>query len=186
MLRRPPRSTRTDTLLPYTTLFRSVLVAEAVFRPHDAVIGIGEGHGALGALGQRVARDHIVAVASDDGVVAAQHDAGADLVAVLGQAHGLSGAALAAAEFEAVVQHVAGDHVVARRVKIAVRQAADLFGAVAVDLVVAGAAFHGIGTLAADHVVAARAAVDLVVPGLTEQEVVVVAEHRIEIGSAND
>src|SRR3546814_10623916 len=27
MLRRPPRSTRTDTLFPYTTLFRSVLVA---------------------------------------------------------------------------------------------------------------------------------------------------------------
>src|SRR3546814_7935689 len=26
MLRRPPRSTRTDTLFPYTTLFRSVLV----------------------------------------------------------------------------------------------------------------------------------------------------------------
>src|SRR3546814_14711097 len=26
MVRRPPRSTRTDTLLPYTTLFRSVLV----------------------------------------------------------------------------------------------------------------------------------------------------------------
>src|SRR3546814_4044777 len=28
MLRRPPRSTRTDTLFPYTTLFRSLLVAE--------------------------------------------------------------------------------------------------------------------------------------------------------------
>src|SRR3546814_12243729 len=27
MLRRPPRSTRTDTLFPYTTLFRSVLTA---------------------------------------------------------------------------------------------------------------------------------------------------------------
>src|SRR3546814_20019899 len=30
MIRRPPRSTRTDTLFPYTTLFRS---------PHDAVQG---------------------------------------------------------------------------------------------------------------------------------------------------
>src|SRR3546814_8495166 len=29
MIRRPPRSTRTDTLLPYTTLFRSVIVDEA-------------------------------------------------------------------------------------------------------------------------------------------------------------
>src|SRR3546814_19288120 len=27
MIRRPPRSTRTDTLFPYTTLFRSVLAA---------------------------------------------------------------------------------------------------------------------------------------------------------------
>src|SRR3546814_16078352 len=30
MIRRPPRSTRTDTLFPYTTLFRSLLPA----RPH--------------------------------------------------------------------------------------------------------------------------------------------------------
>src|SRR3546814_4373536 len=28
MIRRPPRSTRTDTLFPYTTLFRSALVVE--------------------------------------------------------------------------------------------------------------------------------------------------------------
>src|SRR3546814_16794195 len=28
MIRRPPRSTRTDTLFPYTTLFRSAAVAE--------------------------------------------------------------------------------------------------------------------------------------------------------------
>src|SRR3546814_7629722 len=27
MLRRPPRSTRTDTLFPYTTLFRSVMIS---------------------------------------------------------------------------------------------------------------------------------------------------------------
>src|SRR3546814_3869211 len=29
MIRRPPRSTRTDTLFPYTTLFRSLVEAEA-------------------------------------------------------------------------------------------------------------------------------------------------------------
>src|SRR3546814_1769151 len=28
MIRRPPRSTRTDTLFPYTTLFRSILAAD--------------------------------------------------------------------------------------------------------------------------------------------------------------
>src|SRR3546814_16826533 len=33
MIRRPPTSTRTDTLFPYTTLFRSLLRAAAVLRP---------------------------------------------------------------------------------------------------------------------------------------------------------
>src|SRR3546814_5963945 len=32
MIRRPPRSTRTDTLFPYTTLFRSVPELDLVFR----------------------------------------------------------------------------------------------------------------------------------------------------------
>src|SRR3546814_15101307 len=38
MIRRPPRSTRTDTLFPYTTLFRSLLGefhrGEAILRDH--------------------------------------------------------------------------------------------------------------------------------------------------------
>src|SRR3546814_11871137 len=33
MIRRPPRSTRTDTLFPYTTLFRSRLLPNALLRP---------------------------------------------------------------------------------------------------------------------------------------------------------
>src|SRR3546814_14583675 len=33
MIRRPPRSTRTDTLFPYTTLFRSVCLTPAVPSP---------------------------------------------------------------------------------------------------------------------------------------------------------
>src|SRR3546814_2272011 len=36
MIRRPPRSTRTDTLFPYTTLFRSVLDADALGRAGGA------------------------------------------------------------------------------------------------------------------------------------------------------
>src|SRR3546814_7543452 len=44
MIRRPPRSTRTDTLFPYTTLFRSlvaiVLVLCAVFVPTLFISGI--------------------------------------------------------------------------------------------------------------------------------------------------
>src|SRR3546814_16689185 len=36
MIRRPPRSTRTDTLFPYTTLFRSIPYAvRLVGGPHD-------------------------------------------------------------------------------------------------------------------------------------------------------
>src|SRR3546814_6744853 len=37
MIRRPPRSTRTDTLFPYTTLFRSPLATGAVGRRSGAV-----------------------------------------------------------------------------------------------------------------------------------------------------
>src|SRR3546814_4486736 len=33
MIRRPPRSTRTDTLFPYTTLFRSFGVAQPIMQP---------------------------------------------------------------------------------------------------------------------------------------------------------
>src|SRR3546814_19013266 len=58
MIRRPPRATRTDTLFPYTTLFRSFRIAEVVAGegPDDA------GEDRLGAaevlqrLDQRVAR----------------------------------------------------------------------------------------------------------------------------------
>src|SRR3546814_15785581 len=48
MIRRPPRSTRTDTLFPYTTLFRSLLALRKGLglyanlrpvRPHASVLG---------------------------------------------------------------------------------------------------------------------------------------------------
>src|SRR3546814_6298133 len=35
MVRRPPRSTRTDTLFPYTTLFRSLSDDEKLYRPEE-------------------------------------------------------------------------------------------------------------------------------------------------------
>src|SRR3546814_15486892 len=41
MLRRPPRSTRTDTLLPYTTLFRSLLCLMAALFYTIYLIAIG-------------------------------------------------------------------------------------------------------------------------------------------------
>src|SRR3546814_13824066 len=53
MIRRPPRSTRTDTLFPYTTLFRSRVqrrVASGVAgRPLHRLPGTGQGQGRLPA-----------------------------------------------------------------------------------------------------------------------------------------
>src|SRR3546814_5514335 len=39
MIRRPPRSTRTDTLFPYTTLFRSL--RKSLFRDFPNILAIG-------------------------------------------------------------------------------------------------------------------------------------------------
>src|SRR3546814_8066621 len=39
MIRRPPRSTRTDPLFPYTTLFRSDITALPMYR--RAILGLG-------------------------------------------------------------------------------------------------------------------------------------------------
>src|SRR3546814_2655104 len=45
MIRRPPRSTRTDTLFPYTTLFRSSLTMEMCDVP--AIAAVARRHGVL-------------------------------------------------------------------------------------------------------------------------------------------
>src|SRR3546814_3316036 len=42
MIRRPPRSTRTDTLFPYTTLFRSLKIAQLA--PHYQLVLTRTGH----------------------------------------------------------------------------------------------------------------------------------------------
>src|SRR3546814_5052332 len=55
MIRRPPRSTRTDTLFPYTTLFRSIAhedarLADLHLRMHEALAVLGrQAHDLLGA-----------------------------------------------------------------------------------------------------------------------------------------
>src|SRR3546814_8575064 len=46
MIRRPPRSTRTDTLFPYTTLFRSIACAGVVGTMLAAVIEVAASKGA--------------------------------------------------------------------------------------------------------------------------------------------
>src|SRR3546814_4270722 len=45
MIRRPPRSTRTDTLLPYTTLFRSLDVGNSDGGGRRLVGGVARGNG---------------------------------------------------------------------------------------------------------------------------------------------
>src|SRR3546814_13710642 len=52
MIRRPPRSTRTDTLFPYTTLFRSIersraarALRHAVSEAEAAIVAAGDGKG---------------------------------------------------------------------------------------------------------------------------------------------
>src|SRR3546814_19703309 len=61
MLRRPPRSTRTDTLFPYTTLFRSTIQPAPPLRGTRAAAW-SHVHGTVpnlvSALGSRVAADH--------------------------------------------------------------------------------------------------------------------------------
>src|SRR3546814_13185674 len=52
MIRRPPRSTRTDTLLPYTTLFRSCAAALL----HPAALWGDEGHRPDGDARRELAR----------------------------------------------------------------------------------------------------------------------------------
>src|SRR3546814_2030140 len=61
MIRRPPRSTRTDTLFPYTTLFRSRLDGDLVVQDGVRLAGqVGGDHGEQGreavlVVGQGVA-----------------------------------------------------------------------------------------------------------------------------------
>src|SRR3546814_2074752 len=59
MIRRPPRSTRTDTLFPYTTLFRSGEDHEEVLLPSAGVAEEAEGcAGVVGAVPVPNAFDH--------------------------------------------------------------------------------------------------------------------------------
>src|SRR3546814_7665461 len=54
MIRRPPRSTRTDTLFPYTTLFRSCEGARRKAEPEPrAPFEAGDGSGARGGAEAR-------------------------------------------------------------------------------------------------------------------------------------
>src|SRR3546814_2626145 len=52
MIRRPPRSTRTDTLFPYTTLFRSAIAVSPLIREiSERRLRLGQGQRARHAFG---------------------------------------------------------------------------------------------------------------------------------------
>src|SRR3546814_12031882 len=78
MVRRPPRSTRTDTLFPYTTLFRSVLGVAIELGPRVVVVEgfedlVGKPH-----LTVSDHRAHAVAQGGGEGVFVAMRDRGVD------------------------------------------------------------------------------------------------------------
>src|SRR3546814_19705305 len=86
MLRRPPRSTRTDTLFPYTTLFRSAL---RLLRRQVVLFGLVGGEiveaglcGALGHLQLPIAGAHRAIVARTPIERLARRRAGEDVLAV--------------------------------------------------------------------------------------------------------
>src|SRR3546814_6187014 len=69
MIRRPPRSTLTDTLFPYTTLFRSVEVLEGVVED-DEGHALHRRQGRLDLAGQGLeARRHALGIAVVEGFV---------------------------------------------------------------------------------------------------------------------
>src|SRR3546814_9845783 len=75
MIRRPPRSTRTDTLFPYTTLFRSEEAAKrALERRHCRQVDQFDqrmGNGGLAVFRERLAQQQAVAAAFESPVVRA-------------------------------------------------------------------------------------------------------------------
>src|SRR3546814_6259661 len=106
MIRRPPRSTRTDTLFPYTTLFRSQADRTGLAGGASAA-GVDEDVEALGVLGQleRLAHDHARGLAAEElvertlvdgdlaGAAAQEHAGGGGLATagavILGDCHEL-------------------------------------------------------------------------------------------------
>src|SRR3546814_9759004 len=64
MIRRPPRSTLTDTLFPYTTLFRSVMIIETTEDDYAAMLR-GAGPRGLLWLDPPVAPPEILAMLAD-------------------------------------------------------------------------------------------------------------------------
>src|SRR3546814_11196712 len=79
MIRRPPRSTRTDTLFPYTTLFRSVVLRVRVEQGQDDELPVVLGEPRRG--GHHVAGEGVVGLGDHDALrcrcrAGGEHDSG--------------------------------------------------------------------------------------------------------------
>src|SRR3546814_4451561 len=89
MIRRPPRSTRTDTLFPYTTLFRSAGIAAATVVAAAAIAG-GRDHRNHLVRRNLLAADHQV-LGAVDGIERGDIAARIDLDAIDRLALGIGG-----------------------------------------------------------------------------------------------
>src|SRR3546814_2291508 len=72
MIRRPPRSTRTDTLVPYTTLFRSAFHADSRRNGADQIVHL---------LGMAVIVDVDHAADGEAGEIIGRREGGVEMVA---------------------------------------------------------------------------------------------------------
>src|SRR3546814_9335549 len=73
MRRRPPRSTRTDTLFPYTTLFRSRIEANINAKALDVVAGVGEWNSDTLTVTARKPKDSAPDYAIDSSALGGMH-----------------------------------------------------------------------------------------------------------------
>src|SRR3546814_5686480 len=69
MIRRPPRSTRTDTLFPYTTLFRSDRYPELLLGQVQPLVGGQEGPGKSDGVALEIITEAEVTQHFEEGVV---------------------------------------------------------------------------------------------------------------------
>src|SRR3546814_17471305 len=113
MIRRPPRSTRTDTLFPYTTLFRSVGGEIGVGQAAQRVAGFRPGDDEAAAFPRPVDDPDVfvgAAALQQHVLVARGRGGGGEQEESVGGQAGEGGLALyAAAVVQPVVQHYAAD-----------------------------------------------------------------------------
>src|SRR3546814_12862797 len=92
MIRRPPRSTRTDTLFPYTTLFRSLAILaafSALVGVHLDPVSIDDGRALLALADATAERKRLLEGQPMRGAIALRHGShpqGEDVDAAIGNA----------------------------------------------------------------------------------------------------